>query len=149
MSSMTIREFARAAGVETNYLSVYIRRGKVVVIDGLIDPDHPLNMAFKFSRKGKNLELNLSDLKRSLLMRLRKPESLGSVPLDDVQQFMVDALVDLCEIVRKRELGQCRRNASKPEKIVAFYREVLEATAIYIFQQLNKRSILGGGDHDE
>lgn len=47
MPKYSNKEFAEACGVKTNYLSIYLKRGEVIVgEDGLIDTDNELNMLF-------------------------------------------------------------------------------------------------------
>ncbi len=47
MPYLTKGEFAEKCGIETKTLSVYIKRGKVILTtDKLIDPDHALNVQF-------------------------------------------------------------------------------------------------------
>jgi hypothetical protein len=93
MSDHSRAEFASLTGVKTKDLAVYIRRGKVVVVDGKIDDKHPTNALFMSKRA-------LKTIKSEVQKPEKKPQSETPSPPSDV-------LVELAK--RKAELELTRR----------------------------------------
>ena len=54
MALLTKKEFAQKCGVPTNYLSVYIQRGNIVLSDGLIDDTLQANVYFHLKKTKEN-----------------------------------------------------------------------------------------------
>jgi len=59
MALLTKNEFAEQCGIQTKALSVYIQRGKVVVVNEHLDTNNDRNKAFIEKNKGKKREKEL------------------------------------------------------------------------------------------
>lgn len=103
-SYLTKNEFAKLAGCDTKYLSVYIQRGQVTVNeDGLIDLEDERNSYFAAKRNPefdqdnsllkmdrKKSELVVKKLKEEVeLLRIKRDKiQKGVVPVADTKEFL-------------------------------------------------------------
>ncbi len=135
MAHYTKKDFALLCGVKTNYLSNYIKRGKIILTGKFIDNKHPANAAFlqKYSEKAKNI-IVLPDEKT----KTDKEPDKGKMNLN---QYGIDLEIKKADLAKKladKEYRQLQIDKitgnSIPVDLVQSMIYVLNKTFITVFK---------------
>ena len=103
------KDFAKLCGVESRELSVYIKRGKVILTRGKVDPAIAENAEFIESRKGKDGTLSIeikekkfsaADLKN--LERLEEHKQLNT----DLKKLEIEELSEKISLLKIKKQTQ-------------------------------------------
>lgn len=141
MALLTKKEFGALAGVDASYVSKYIKRGKLVSLNDLIDDQNETNIAFLEKRISKDrdrpeadlsyledeflfnnisdydpaLEIDLNEINRDL------PADNKLIPRLIINNLGNGAIIEICQVFLTREIA-LRQQAHFP--IVGLQKEI-------------------------
>lgn len=109
---MTTREFAKYAGIPSNQVSIYHRRGKIYVDETngvkIIDPAHPINVHFVNQRKEKAGKKAVQDSQPIETITTESPETDLSINSSSML---------LPELTRKKVAAEVEKKKEEIEKL--------------------------------
>lgn len=118
-------EFAELCGISTDSVYVYKKRSKIVVKDGYIDGDDPINEAFLKEKQSKkalkpakqNLEKQKNELKKEQKQKNSEQEDIKSLTKRQKEPEIQHSSIDIVGLNAQKLLWQIKKLQKENDKL--------------------------------